>query len=73
MIGKRSMTISGRSTSVSLEDAFWDALRDIAKQRGLSISELILSVSQDRKRNSDNLSSALRVFVLQHYQDRATR
>ena len=58
---KRSVRIAGHPTSVSLEPEFWDALKDIAQARGLSINELVAEVDADRK---TNLSSALRVYVL---------
>jgi predicted DNA-binding ribbon-helix-helix protein len=58
---KRSVRIAGHPTSVSLEPEFWDALKDIAKARGLSINELVAEVDAGRK---TNLSSALRVYVL---------
>jgi predicted DNA-binding ribbon-helix-helix protein len=60
-IRKRSVTIAGHSTSVSLEAAFWDALKDIATVRGVSINALIETIDEGR---SGNLSSAIRVFVL---------
>jgi predicted DNA-binding ribbon-helix-helix protein len=59
---KRSVLIAGHKTSVSLEDAFWQALKRLADARGQSLAELIAEV--DRGRES-NLSSTLRVFVLQ--------
>jgi len=58
---KRSVRIAGHPTSVSLEPEFWDALKDIAKTRGLSINELVAEIDTGR---STNLSSALRVYVL---------
>jgi len=58
---KRSIRIAGHATSVSLEPAFWDALRSLAQHRGLSISALIAAIDAER---SGNLSSAVRVFVL---------
>jgi predicted DNA-binding ribbon-helix-helix protein len=58
---KRSVTIAGHRTSVSLEAPFWDALKEIADERGLSLNALIAKVDRTR---ADNLSSALRVFVL---------
>ncbi len=58
---KRSVTIAGHRTSVSLEAPFWDALKEIADERGLSLNALIAEVDGTR---ADNLSSALRVFVL---------
>ncbi|WP_158046569.1 ribbon-helix-helix domain-containing protein [Skermanella pratensis] len=60
-IRKRSVTIAGHSTSVSLEAAFWDALKDIAADRGVSVNALIEAIDEGR---SGNLSSAIRVFVL---------
>jgi predicted DNA-binding ribbon-helix-helix protein len=62
---KRSVVISGHRTSVSLETAFWSGLKEIAVQRGLSVNRLVESVDSGR---GSNLSSAIRVFVLQHYQ-----
>ncbi len=60
---KRSLLIAGHRTSVSLEDAFWRRLRGIALERGLSVNALAASV--DAARGAANLSSALRVFVLE--------
>lgn len=60
-IRKRSVTIAGHRTSVSLEEAFWDMLCRIAAARDQSISELVTQVDRAR---SGNLSSAIRVFVL---------
>ena len=56
------MKVAGRKTSVSLEEPFWQALREIATARGLTVRALIGLV--DEKREQGNLSSALRVFVL---------
>ncbi len=58
---KRSVIVAGHHTSVSLENAFWKALREIAGRRGLSLNRLITEI--DRRR-AGNLSSAIRVFVL---------
>jgi predicted DNA-binding ribbon-helix-helix protein len=66
---RRAITVAGHKTSVSLEDAFWRGLKDIATSRGTTLSDLIGSI--DRKRKHDNLSSALRLFVLNHYRVRA--
>jgi predicted DNA-binding ribbon-helix-helix protein len=60
---KRSLVISGHRTSVSLEDAFWRRLRRIAAERGLSVNALAAFV--DASRGEANLSSALRVYVLE--------
>ena len=63
---KRSVNIAGHSTSVTLEHAFWDALKHIASARRTSVAALIADI--DRAREADpgapNLSSAIRVFVL---------
>ncbi|MGU3493777.1 ribbon-helix-helix domain-containing protein [Xanthobacteraceae bacterium A53D] len=62
---KRSIVIAGHKTSVSLEDAFWDALKEIAGQRRLTLSDLVATI--DSGRNQGNLSSAIRLFVLDYY------
>jgi len=65
-IAKRSIVIRGRKTSVSLEDAFWKALQRIAVAQRTSASQLIAAI--DGRRDHDgNLSSAIRVFILDHY------
>ena len=64
---KRSVLIAGHATSVSLEQAFWRALKDIARGRGLSVNALVTEI--DRKRGEGvkgNLSSAIRVYVLEN-------
>ena len=61
-IVKRSIAIAGHRTSVSLEEPFWRALRDIAEGRRLSVQALIARI--DAGRGAQNLSSAIRVFVL---------
>jgi predicted DNA-binding ribbon-helix-helix protein len=68
-IVKRSIVLSGNKTSVSLEDAFWRGLKDIATTRRMTLSDLISKIEVDREHG--NLSSALRLFVLNHYQARA--
>lgn len=64
---KHSVVIAGHRTSVSLEDAFWRALKEIAAQEGVSLAALIARV--DAGRGEANLSSALRVFVLERALD----
>ena len=59
---RRSVTIAGHRTSVSLEDPFWDQLKSIASDRGVSVAQVVAEVDKGR---GGNLSSALRVFVLQ--------
>jgi predicted DNA-binding ribbon-helix-helix protein len=68
-IVKRSIVLAGHKTSVSLEDAFWDGLKDIAKDQRKTLSDLVGSI--DTNREHGNLSSALRLFVLCHYQAQA--
>jgi predicted DNA-binding ribbon-helix-helix protein len=62
---KRSIVITGHKTSVSLEDAFWSGLKDIASARNMTLSDLVGSIDADRRQG--NLSSAIRLFVLDHY------
>ena len=66
---KRSVLVAGHKTSVSLEDAFWIGLKDIASRRRMALSMLIDTI--DRNRKTNNLSSAIRIFVLEHFRDRA--
>jgi predicted DNA-binding ribbon-helix-helix protein len=65
---KRSIVLAGHKTSVSLEDAFWEGLKEIAKTKQQTLSDLVGSI--DTQREHGNLSSALRLFVLSHYQKR---
>lgn len=58
---KHSILISGHSTSISLEPEFWEELKQIALNKGLSLSSLVAEIDNNR---TDNLCSALRVFVL---------
>jgi predicted DNA-binding ribbon-helix-helix protein len=68
---KRSLVIAGHRTSVSLEDAFWRRLCAIADERGLSLNSLAAMI--DASRDGANLSSAIRVFVLEAEGARASR
>jgi predicted DNA-binding ribbon-helix-helix protein len=68
-IAKRSIVIEGHKTSVSLEDAFWTTLKDIAHERGQTLSQLIATIDKDR--HQGNLSSAIRLFVLARYRPAA--
>ena len=61
-ISKRSLAIAGHRTSISLEEAFWQGLRQLAQHRNLSIAALVTEI--DATRGETNLSSAIRVFVL---------
>jgi predicted DNA-binding ribbon-helix-helix protein len=64
---KRSIVIAGHKTSVSLEDAFWKGLKEIADSRDVTLSDLVSSIDTDRQHG--NLSSAIRLFVLDHYRN----
>ncbi len=63
---KHSVTLKGHRTSVSLEAAFWDAFRDLARARGLSLNELAAEVDAGRE-GDVGLASAIRVFVLRAF------
>jgi predicted DNA-binding ribbon-helix-helix protein len=65
-VAKRSIVFNAHKTSVSLEDVFWNALKEIADKRAIHLSELVAEV--DEQRGHGNLSSALRLFVLDYYQ-----
>lgn len=60
---KHSVVIAGHRTSVSVEAPFWDGLKDIAVRRGMSLNGLIAEIDESR---ADNLSSAIRLYVLRH-------
>ncbi|MBC7136571.1 ribbon-helix-helix domain-containing protein [Oceanibaculum nanhaiense] len=66
-IRKRSVVIAGHRTSVSLEDIFWEQLQVLAKRQRLSVNALVESIDRER---AANLSSAIRVFVLEQLLDR---
>jgi predicted DNA-binding ribbon-helix-helix protein len=68
LIRKRSVVFGPRKTSISLEDEFWQALREIARSRQISTGELVGVIEIERGRA--NLSSAIRVFVLEYYRSR---
>ena len=65
VVVKRSIVIAGHKTSVSLEAAFWIALKDIAASRQQTLSDLVGAIDAERKQG--NLSSAIRLFVLDYY------
>jgi len=63
---KHSVVIAGHQTSVTLENIFWNTLKTIAKQDGKSLSQLISEIDESRAlHNTGNLSSAIRVYVMQ--------
>jgi len=64
---KRSIVIAGHKTSVSLEDAFWKGLKEIASGRDMTLSDLVAAI--DSERQHGNLSSAIRLYVLDFYRN----
>ncbi len=66
---KRSIVIAGHKTSVSLEDPFWQGLREIAVTRNMTLSDVVASIDTDRLEG--NLSSAIRLFVLDYYRNQS--
>ena len=68
-IEKRSVAIGGHKSSVSLEDTFWAGLQGIARAQGCAVSNLIAEI--DKGRQVGNLSSAIRVFVLEYFRAKA--
>jgi predicted DNA-binding ribbon-helix-helix protein len=69
VVVKRSVVVAGHRTSISLEDAFWRSLKEIAKDRGTTLSRMVETI--DSMRGDANLSSAIRLFVLDHYRSSA--
>lgn len=73
---KRSITIHGHQTSVSLEDAFWQELSALAQARGLSLNALVTEIDKARTSpggDGGNLSSTLRVYVLDQLRRKISR
>jgi predicted DNA-binding ribbon-helix-helix protein len=68
-VKRRAIIVAGHKTSVSIEDAFWSALKEIANLRNMSPSKLVGEI--DGNRQQGNLSSAIRLFVLDHFKGRA--
>jgi predicted DNA-binding ribbon-helix-helix protein len=71
LVIKRSIVIGGHKTSVSLEEAFWKSLREIAHERHQTLSHLVSGI--DASRQAANLSSAIRVFILEFYKGRSAQ
>jgi predicted DNA-binding ribbon-helix-helix protein len=65
VVKKRTVVVGGRKTSVSLEDEFWETLRDIAQSQQMPLSAVLAAIKDKYRQNS--LSSAIRLFVLNHY------
>jgi predicted DNA-binding ribbon-helix-helix protein len=66
---KRSIVVAGHKTSVSLEQAFWNGMKEISALRNITLSELVGEIDGNRQRG--NLSSAIRLFVLDYFKNRA--
>ena len=67
LVVKRSVVVAGHKTSVSLEDAFWKSLKEIAGYRHMKLSALVAAI--DSERHDGNLSSVIRLFVFKFYRD----
>jgi len=63
---KRSVSVNGHKTSISLEEPFWNEIKTIASQKNTSIKDLITDIDRGKQAEA-NLSSSLRVFILRHY------
>jgi predicted DNA-binding ribbon-helix-helix protein len=68
LVLKRTILVNGHKTSVSAEAAFWDALKEIAAGQGTTIGRLVAMI--DKERQHPNLSSAIRLFVLEFYRSK---
>jgi predicted DNA-binding ribbon-helix-helix protein len=66
---KRSIVLNGRKTSVSMEQEFWEGLKSIARDRGVTVAKLAHEINSER--GGHNLSSAIRLFVLKIHRERA--
>jgi predicted DNA-binding ribbon-helix-helix protein len=69
-MSKRSITVAGHRTSVSVDEPFWRALGDIAAAKGMSLSSVIAEIDRDRPPGT-NLSSAIRLAVLAWFREKA--
>jgi predicted DNA-binding ribbon-helix-helix protein len=67
---KRSIVVAGHKTSVSLEEAFWTGMKEISALRNMTLSELVGEI--DSGRNQGNLSSAIRLYVLDYFRRKAS-
>ena len=66
---KRSIVVAGHKTSVSLEEAFWTSMKEISASRGMTLSDLVSEIDKGRKQG--NLSSAIRLYVLDYFRTKA--
>jgi predicted DNA-binding ribbon-helix-helix protein len=67
LIMKRPVAVAGRKTSVSVEDAFWNSLKEIGARRNMTLSALVTAI--DAEHHHSNLSSAIRLFILDFYRE----
>lgn len=70
---KRSLTLDGHRTSISLEEPFWHALHDIAQEKALSVTKIVSQIDRDRTGSGSDLglSSAIRIYILKHYRKKS--
>lgn len=66
---KHTLRIDEAMTSLSIDDEFWDALQEIARLKGVNVTTLVNEINQ--RRQSPNLSSAVRIFVVEHFMQRS--
>jgi predicted DNA-binding ribbon-helix-helix protein len=66
---KRSIVVAGHKTSVSLEEAFWNSMKEISATRSMTLSDLVSEIDKGRKQG--NLSSAIRLYVLDYFRTKA--
>jgi predicted DNA-binding ribbon-helix-helix protein len=66
---KRSIVVAGHKTSVSLEEEFWTSMKEISSARDITLSDLVSEI--DKARHQGNLSSAIRLYVLDHFRSQA--
>jgi predicted DNA-binding ribbon-helix-helix protein len=66
---KRSIVVAGHKTSVSLEEAFWASMKEISASRSMTLSDLVSEIDKGRKQG--NLSSAIRLYVLDYFRTKA--
>jgi predicted DNA-binding ribbon-helix-helix protein len=67
---KRSIVVAGHKTSVSLEEAFWNGMKEISSLRDMTLSDLVSEI--DKGRRQGNLSSAIRLYVLDYFRNKAS-
>lgn len=67
---KRSLTLSGHRTSISLEEPFWQALNDISKEKDQTVTQIVSKIDRDRINDDIGLSSAIRIYILEYYRNK---